>query len=518
MPTAKTHVGRTRWSALAVAVAIALGSLVGVEKTGGPIEAAGVLEVRLISPSACLALMRAACVSGPTTVWPSSVDFIVGDNDGKIEPSDFDPLELDADQLHQEDDSALAGLWVVAFVDDDAPVLFEPEAGKVASGLYFPLEREYLCDRALEDEDCDQDGVAGDGVVTAVLYGAGAQLGPSALRVTTKGIQLRKPYTVVGEPDSVTFSTLESAISTGIKDLNGDGDLGDTGECPLDLSTEAFTIALGRPEKTIIIAHVRDAAGTPVAGAWVTWSTDDKNKAVLAGPQIPTVDTGLLGIGSPNILCGTASTGTVTVTAAITRSIDGAGLVDPKAEQDEGTIKFTVGGSPATVTLSVTPESMACDGANSAEVAATVKDADGNLVVNGTEVRFDVRVLGTANPIKATTTDGVAKTKVTPLAVQNTGVPVIVTAGNVQASALVKCGAGAPGAAPAPPPAAPPPPAPSGAPAGVTRPPAAQPGLPRSGDSGLAASSELPWLALAGLAAAAVTLTSGAIVVRRRAR
>jgi hypothetical protein len=100
--------------------------------------------------------------------------------------------------------------------------------------------------------------------------------------------------------------------------------------------------------------------------------------------------------------------------------------------------------------MAVSPATLTCDGVASAEVSATVKDSDGNLLANGQEVSWSIQVLGTANPLKSTTTDGIAKTTVIPLSGSNRGAPVIATAGEIQASILVNCGPSAGLPTPAP--------------------------------------------------------------------
>jgi hypothetical protein len=72
-------------------------------------------------------------------------------------------------------------------------------------------------------------------------------------------------------------------------------------------------------------------------------------------------------------------------------------------------------------------------------VTATVTDADGNAVANGTGVTFSVVALGTANPINTTTTGGTASSTITPLSGATAGVTVIVTAGSATASTRVDC-------------------------------------------------------------------------------
>jgi hypothetical protein len=180
--------------------------------------------------------------------------------------------------------------------------------------------------------------------------------------------------------------------------------------------------------------------------------------------------------------------------------------------------EITVVGPPDNMTLAVAPAVVACDGAASAEVSATVSDAEGNPVANGTRVRFDVQVLGLANPITATTTDGVAKSTITPLAASDTGVPVVVSSGisrdggifstTTTGSALVACG---PGGAPAP--GAPAPgggAAPGGGPpTGTVRPPDTGSGGDLDGRGALNV-----WMAV-GLFAGAMALVGARLALRR---
>jgi hypothetical protein len=114
---------------------------------------------------------------------------------------------------------------------------------------------------------------------------------------------------------------------------------------------------------------------------------------------------------------------------------------DPEFEN----IDFTILGPPDSVSSMVaTPATVACDGTQSAELAVTVLDENGDNVANGWEVEFSIQVLGTANPLVATTTDGVAKSTITPLAAIGTGAPVVITVGDLQTSFLVQCQAGSP--------------------------------------------------------------------------
>jgi hypothetical protein len=151
------------------------------------------------------------------------------------------------------------------------------------------------------------------------------------------------------------------------------------------------------------------------------------------------------------VVCGLDGSGQVEVTMEIVLGPQSVGL-DPAHGEDTFTFTLDLVGEPANITLAANPGTIGCDGIATSTVSATVTDAEGNLAINGTEVRFDVQVLGTANPIVATTTDGIANTTVTPLAIEATGVPVIGTAGSAQGSTLVNCSGVAPGGEPPPPP------------------------------------------------------------------
>ena len=77
--------------------------------------------------------------------------------------------------------------------------------------------------------------------------------------------------------------------------------------------------------------------------------------------------------------------------------------------------------------LAVDPAVVGCDGVAGATVSATVTTEDGDPVANGTPVDWSVVALGTANPLRSTTTDGVTTTSVVPLAGATVGVTVVAT-------------------------------------------------------------------------------------------
>lgn len=474
-----------------------------------------------------------------------------GDADGEIEPADFEGLDMDGNQLHQKDSNSR--LWIVAFVNDTDPVRFDTTLGK----FRLPdnsLVDDFVCDAAHPyDNDC-LGGPVDDGVVVAELTpfvspGVSDDLGAGTVEILQEGYASYIDFTIVGEPDEIEFMTLETTIQNGISDIGGgdsdgidnDGDctddtnfdgvvcgpgdegvdeadergpngsLGDDGECPLAATTEGFLGALGEPEKTIVVARVKDSEGTDITNAFVSWGVDDEDKAVTATDLTPTIDLGAFGFGAPNILCGTDEPGTVEVTATMTAALSGLTL-DPwacgdpagTARCEDNSVEFTVAGLPADIALTAEPESLVCDGVNASAVTATVTDSEGNTVADGQEVRFDVQVLGTADPIIAATAAGVAKSTITPLAVQEAGVPVIVTAGDAQSSILLQCSAAPPPAVEEPPPAPPPP-------TGVIAPPA-------TGSGGFAAAEGAKWRWLAALGGGCLFLATTRLMLSRRQR
>ena len=136
-------------------------------------------------------------------------------------------------------------------------------------------------------------------------------------------------------------------------------------------------------------------------------------------------------------------------------------------------------------------------------MTATVTDADGNPVVDGTPVRFDVFALGTADPIVNGTVAGDASSTITPLSGLAAGVSVLVSSGDVETSVLIGC------EEPAPPPPPPPPPEEPG----IVPPPTGT-----GGYLGQDAAGGFGWLALAGLAMGGLALTIGSVALRRYVR
>jgi len=509
----------------------------------------GNMPVVAISPALCFMLTGArygfAAVSCLSMESPDSLATIAdlwGDGDGRIEASDFAGLDLDGNQVHQMDDystsfSASGSLFILAFVPNHVPVefrtnrgVFVPYLSPAPPGIAHPntdaVGQVWRCDthkgqtNEAEDADCDNTSTQGDGVVVARLrarYGDNiADIGPGTVTVRQSATdQATIKFTVVGEPWTLSFTTLESTIQDGITDM--------TAQCPLPGDAAGFLGANGTPERSIVLAIAKDIEGNAVTGAIINWDTDDHDKAQMAAPLTPTLDLGSFGFGAPNIICGTKKTGTVEVKADISRRIDSGGQhipdFDPGAALAKATKEFSVVGVPAAITLTAAPSELACDGVASSTISATVLDAQGSPVAAGQAVRFDVQVLGSANPVGAKTDGkGVATSVVTPLSGDVAGVPVVVTSGDVQASVLVKCIAA--GAGPTAPTTAPG--APEAAPGGTVPPvseasPSAR--LPKSGEATARRISAMPvWTYLLAAAALALAGCSAASTIRAKRR
>jgi hypothetical protein len=151
----------------------------------------------------------------------------------------------------------------------------------------------------------------------------------------------------------------------------------------------------------------------------VDWSSDDTDVANL---NLAKSVSWALESGSTvaaNLFCGD-EVGTATITAGVdTDYVAGAEL--------DADLDVTVIGAPDAMTLTASPASITCDGVASSTVSAALVDSEGNKVVDGTDVRFEVVALGIADPITATTAAGAATSKITPLSGVSAGVVVLVT-------------------------------------------------------------------------------------------
>jgi hypothetical protein len=363
-------------------------------------------------------------------------------------PEDFAGINLDANQLHDEDGILAA----IAFVDDDGPVIFDvPRHGGALQISDVGNPSRWTCNTLAEDADCDGDpSTEGDGVVANGITAdaLGVERGVRTLLVAQEGLGWEEDYTVVGEPDEIEFFVLEETLAAGLS----------AAECPLAGDVAGFTEALGRPEKTVLIARALDDDGTQVTGGFMYWTSEDDDILIPASNVTPTLDLGGFGLGAPMIACGTNGPGVVDLTVELLdanaqlEQVTDILVLDADTESDTDFVTYTVVGEPAAMTFAATPSPANCDGVTGVQLAVTLTDTNGAPVLDGTEVAFDIQVLGTLSPTVAKTVGGVATTTVTPLLGATAGVTVTVSAGVLTQQTLVVCGAGAPGAQPPAPP------------------------------------------------------------------
>jgi hypothetical protein len=95
-------------------------------------------------------------------------------------------------------------------------------------------------------------------------------------------------------------------------------------------------------------------------------------------------------------------------------------------------------GPPLAIELTADPQLLTCDGDHVSNVDALVVDATNHPVADGTVVHFEVVALGTADPINAPTSEGIAESAVVAVGSQ-VGVVVNVTSGEAASSIRIDC-------------------------------------------------------------------------------
>jgi hypothetical protein len=381
-------------------------------------------DIITINPTLCLLLSAsywADSQQGLTTCvdlkTPANLDTLVqvlraqDEPVTTVKPEDFAEIDTDGGQIHDIDGK----FFIIAFVSNDDPVGFYADKGIFQAGS----RSNTFCGPGGEpagfdfvDEDCDGDGVKGDGAVVALLMANGASRGEAEVRVRQGNYEMSEPYTVVGEPDRIEITPAKTTVQTGQP------------RCDLFSDTASFLNALQSPETTPFTVKIADDDGTALTGAMVEFTISNPDAGTVALPLAPSLDlTSSLGsIVAPNVFCGLEETGEVTLTGRIVTgpALDPANPdqrvgLDPAAEPKHARVTFTVAGPPTDMALSASPASIACDGATSSTVSANLTDADGNPAVDGNRVHWQVKALGSVNPLNSRSAAGAATTALTPL-------------------------------------------------------------------------------------------------------
>jgi hypothetical protein len=366
----------------------------------------------------------------------------LGDEDATLEPSDFNAIDPDANQIRDAGGSIFDEIVLFAFVDNDAIVTFDAEIGVDTfvhddqGGLSSDGDASPETCTAADDLDCDNGTLSdGDGVVVAHVQDnlagdPGDTIDVDMFQADDTGQVSTETIHVVGAPDDITLDLLKDPISTS-------GDASDVTDCAENSDvTDAGQI--NDANRTVLKATANDDDGTELTRVWVSFEVADENVARFDddffepadAPKARTfgsIDAGAAGIGMFLVLCGGTDFGTTTVTAT------------ENVNSNDASVIVNVVGLAANIALGAVPQTIDCDGVHASVVTATVTDAGGNPVANGTPVNFLVTSVGVVDPIDTTTVNGVASTTFRGISATDVGVPVIVTSGGVQDSILIQC-------------------------------------------------------------------------------
>jgi hypothetical protein len=232
---------------------------------------------------------------------------VLGGDDDNPEPEDLAAIDSDGGQMH-DTDGALA---FVVFVSNDYPVTFYADEGVFEASGTSVASCGSGAGYDFMDEDCNNNGVKGDGVVTAVLTPTGGDRGEAAVVAQQAGMEVEEGYKIVGEPYEIELTAVEPSIERGATSC-------------LYPKTEVEWDAAVADESQAVVAMPVDA--TPVG---------------------VTTDMGADRFEAVNVLCGAANTGAVTVEAAITDGSEELGIgLDPSAREDNDTVEVQVVGAP----------------------------------------------------------------------------------------------------------------------------------------------------------------------------
>ena len=133
--------------------------------------------------------------------------------------------------------------------------------------------------------------------------------------------------------------------------------------------------------------------------------------------------------GRANITITSTKTGTSTITASALNTSGTANVV-------------FIPGAPTNISVSANPSSITADGTSTSIITATIKDAKGNIVEDGTDVIFST-TSGLISPSSTTTTNGIATTTLTSSTTATTAI-INASSGGASGSTNVTFTAGSP--------------------------------------------------------------------------
>jgi len=175
----------------------------------------------------------------PALLAPANLQSLASELGGYVDDPDTyqDLVDASGAQLGADGNPGAGGqsLWVLTFVTNDQYVHLDADEGVWLSTSLTSSQ----VDCPASDDDCDDDGNEGDGVIVDMLVGNGvADLGAAIVTATQSGIDVEMAYAVVGigpadltlgaDPasiacDGLTGSTITASLTDGDGNPVADG-------------------------------------------------------------------------------------------------------------------------------------------------------------------------------------------------------------------------------------------------------------------------------------------------------
>jgi hypothetical protein len=235
-----------------------------------------------------------------------------------LRASDFAIMDVDANHLHEID----GALYAMYFSNRDGAVSLTTAAG-LFDPIFIPRGTRITCGAAtaepamLSDEDCDGDGVSGDGMfaVRMIPGTVSPPRGPAAVSAEAGIGSVSEPFTVVGEQGAIALEVLKEPILTGATAY----------DCPPIFDVPSFLSAMANPRVGVVLSRGLDRDGTSIASTLHYWSVDDPARAFIRYPWTFTRDLsrfGLSGVGALQAVCGSVLPGVAYITAQTDTLLD----------------------------------------------------------------------------------------------------------------------------------------------------------------------------------------------------
>jgi hypothetical protein len=295
-----------------------------------------------------------ACVDGIDATNVANLGDALGNEDGDLEASDFDDLDLDDNQIEDGLDGTdcAAGncrgqILIFAFVDNDGTVTYDASTGLVVGiladtgGPAPDVDVNPETCAGTDDADCDDAVDDGDGVVVAVVTDGTADPTDTVdVDVEQDGVESTQTILVTGAPDEVAIEAIAGKSTIQTSD--------DPDACTDDLEV-TDTDQFGEPNITAVEVNITDNDGTELTRVGVVLESEDEGIVPIpdeAGElgSDPSFDSGIsvnsgdpFGIGYFALLCGGDETGVSAVTAIINEGT---------AAEEDASVDITVVGAP----------------------------------------------------------------------------------------------------------------------------------------------------------------------------